>query len=92
MVLLTSSKALESVCGSDSAVFHFCHFSVGTFGTNFPRLIVNQFKWLDGLLDSQVGTDGTATACFSTYRLEHLSGGLSSVLMLIQTGVSIFTP
>uniref|UniRef100_A0A8C4V1X9 FA complementation group D2 n=1 Tax=Falco tinnunculus TaxID=100819 RepID=A0A8C4V1X9_FALTI len=26
---------------------------VGTFGTNFPRLIVNQFKWLDGLLDSQ---------------------------------------
>uniref|UniRef100_A0A8C3VGN2 FA complementation group D2 n=1 Tax=Catharus ustulatus TaxID=91951 RepID=A0A8C3VGN2_CATUS len=27
--------------------------SVGTFGTNFPRLIVNQFKWLDKLLDSQ---------------------------------------
>uniref|UniRef100_H0Z8P4 FA complementation group D2 n=1 Tax=Taeniopygia guttata TaxID=59729 RepID=H0Z8P4_TAEGU len=27
--------------------------SVGTFGTNFPRLIVNQFKWLDRLLDSQ---------------------------------------
>ncbi|XP_071406849.1 Fanconi anemia group D2 protein isoform X2 [Pithys albifrons albifrons] len=26
---------------------------VGTFGTNFPRLIVNQFKWLDRLLDSQ---------------------------------------
>ncbi|NXT33707.1 FACD2 protein, partial [Pelecanoides urinatrix] len=26
---------------------------VGTFGTNFPRLIVNQFKWLDKLLDSQ---------------------------------------
>uniref|UniRef100_A0A8B9BRD8 FA complementation group D2 n=1 Tax=Anser brachyrhynchus TaxID=132585 RepID=A0A8B9BRD8_9AVES len=26
---------------------------VGTFGTNFPRLIVNQFKWLDSLLDSQ---------------------------------------
>uniref|UniRef100_A0A669QNT4 FA complementation group D2 n=1 Tax=Phasianus colchicus TaxID=9054 RepID=A0A669QNT4_PHACC len=52
MVLLTSSKAFESVCGSDSAVFHFCHFSVGTFGTNFPRLILNQFKWLDSL-DSQ---------------------------------------
>uniref|UniRef100_G3UQ73 FA complementation group D2 n=1 Tax=Meleagris gallopavo TaxID=9103 RepID=G3UQ73_MELGA len=33
-------------------LFHFCHFSVGTFGTNFPRLIVNQFKWLDSL-DSQ---------------------------------------
>uniref|UniRef100_H0Z8Q1 FA complementation group D2 n=1 Tax=Taeniopygia guttata TaxID=59729 RepID=H0Z8Q1_TAEGU len=31
----------------------FCCFSVGTFGTNFPRLIVNQFKWLDRLLDSQ---------------------------------------
>ncbi|XP_053932077.1 Fanconi anemia group D2 protein isoform X2 [Cuculus canorus] len=27
--------------------------TVGTFGTNFPRLIVNQFKWLDRLLDSQ---------------------------------------
>ncbi|NXG58672.1 FACD2 protein, partial [Hemiprocne comata] len=27
--------------------------TVGTFGTNFPRLIVNQFKWLDKLLDSQ---------------------------------------
>uniref|UniRef100_A0A8C8AHR3 FA complementation group D2 n=1 Tax=Otus sunia TaxID=257818 RepID=A0A8C8AHR3_9STRI len=27
--------------------------NVGTFGTNFPRLIVNQFKWLDRLLDSQ---------------------------------------
>ncbi|XP_009983076.1 PREDICTED: Fanconi anemia group D2 protein, partial [Tauraco erythrolophus] len=26
---------------------------VGTFGTNFPRLIVNQFKWLDRLVDSQ---------------------------------------
>ncbi|NWY62883.1 FACD2 protein, partial [Chionis minor] len=26
---------------------------VGTFGTNFPRLIVNQFKWLDRILDSQ---------------------------------------
>ncbi|NWY75575.1 FACD2 protein, partial [Erithacus rubecula] len=26
---------------------------VGTFGTNFPRLIVNQFKWLDRLLDGQ---------------------------------------
>ncbi|NXO04514.1 FACD2 protein, partial [Rhinopomastus cyanomelas] len=26
---------------------------VGTFGTNFPRLIINQFKWLDRLLDSQ---------------------------------------
>ncbi|XP_010129923.1 PREDICTED: Fanconi anemia group D2 protein, partial [Buceros rhinoceros silvestris] len=26
---------------------------VGTFGTNFPWLIVNQFKWLDRLLDSQ---------------------------------------
>ncbi|NXW40997.1 FACD2 protein, partial [Nyctiprogne leucopyga] len=26
---------------------------VGTFGTNFPRLIINQFKWLDKLLDSQ---------------------------------------
>ncbi|KFV05743.1 Fanconi anemia group D2 protein, partial [Pterocles gutturalis] len=26
---------------------------VGTFGTNFPRLIVSQFKWLDRLLDSQ---------------------------------------
>ncbi|NWZ33542.1 FACD2 protein, partial [Brachypodius atriceps] len=26
---------------------------VGTFGTNFPRLIVNQFKWLDRLIDSQ---------------------------------------
>uniref|UniRef100_A0A8C2TJM1 FA complementation group D2 n=1 Tax=Coturnix japonica TaxID=93934 RepID=A0A8C2TJM1_COTJA len=49
----SSIKALESVCGSDSAVFHFCHFRVGTFGTNFPRLIVNQFKWLDSLLDSQ---------------------------------------
>uniref|UniRef100_A0A669QNS4 FA complementation group D2 n=1 Tax=Phasianus colchicus TaxID=9054 RepID=A0A669QNS4_PHACC len=48
----SSSKAFESVCGSDSAVFHFCHFSVGTFGTNFPRLILNQFKWLDSL-DSQ---------------------------------------
>uniref|UniRef100_A0A8C0EBH6 FA complementation group D2 n=1 Tax=Bubo bubo TaxID=30461 RepID=A0A8C0EBH6_BUBBB len=33
--------------------FTFCCFSVGTFGTNFPRLIVNQFKWLDRLLDSQ---------------------------------------
>ncbi|NXL64376.1 FACD2 protein, partial [Chordeiles acutipennis] len=27
--------------------------TVGTFGTNFPRLIINQFKWLDKLLDSQ---------------------------------------
>ncbi|NXD67820.1 FACD2 protein, partial [Eolophus roseicapillus] len=26
---------------------------VGTFGTDFPRLIINQFKWLDKLLDSQ---------------------------------------
>ncbi|NXE16341.1 FACD2 protein, partial [Lophotis ruficrista] len=26
---------------------------VGTFGTNYPRLIINQFKWLDRLLDSQ---------------------------------------
>ncbi|XP_062441302.1 Fanconi anemia group D2 protein [Rhea pennata] len=26
---------------------------VGTFGTNFPRLIINQFKWLDRLIDSQ---------------------------------------
>ncbi|NWY07634.1 FACD2 protein, partial [Nothoprocta ornata] len=26
---------------------------VGTFGTNYPRLIVNQFKWLDKLVDSQ---------------------------------------
>uniref|UniRef100_A0A8C3T4A0 FA complementation group D2 n=1 Tax=Chelydra serpentina TaxID=8475 RepID=A0A8C3T4A0_CHESE len=26
---------------------------VGTFGTNFPRLIVNQFKWLDKILDSK---------------------------------------
>ncbi|XP_062356901.1 Fanconi anemia group D2 protein [Cinclus cinclus] len=26
---------------------------VGTFGTNFPRLIVSQFKWLDKLIDSQ---------------------------------------
>ncbi|NXJ74553.1 FACD2 protein, partial [Trogon melanurus] len=26
---------------------------VGTFGTNFPQLIINQFKWLDSLLDSQ---------------------------------------
>ncbi|NWJ08367.1 FACD2 protein, partial [Crypturellus undulatus] len=26
---------------------------VGTFGTNYPRLIVNQFKWLDKLFDSQ---------------------------------------
>lgn len=37
---------------------------MGTFGTNFPRLIVNQFKWLDSLLDSQVGTDGTNTCVF----------------------------
>ncbi|PKU28196.1 hypothetical protein llap_21500 [Limosa lapponica baueri] len=36
--------------------------SVGTFGTNFPRLIVNQFKWLDRLLDSQVGADGAITS------------------------------
>ncbi|XP_074861679.1 Fanconi anemia group D2 protein isoform X2 [Carettochelys insculpta] len=27
--------------------------TVGTFGTNFPRLIVNQFKWLDKILDSK---------------------------------------
>uniref|UniRef100_A0A8C8RT95 FA complementation group D2 n=1 Tax=Pelusios castaneus TaxID=367368 RepID=A0A8C8RT95_9SAUR len=27
--------------------------TVGTFGTNFPRLIVNQFKWLDRILDSK---------------------------------------
>uniref|UniRef100_A0A8C6JVY1 Uncharacterized protein n=1 Tax=Melopsittacus undulatus TaxID=13146 RepID=A0A8C6JVY1_MELUD len=26
---------------------------VGTFGTDFPRLIINQFKWLDKALDSQ---------------------------------------
>ncbi|XP_030357810.1 Fanconi anemia group D2 protein isoform X1 [Strigops habroptila] len=26
---------------------------VGTFGTDFPRLIINQFKWLDKFLDSQ---------------------------------------
>ncbi|KAM4653984.1 Fanconi anemia group D2 protein isoform 3-T3 [Amazona ochrocephala] len=26
---------------------------VGTFGTDFPQLIINQFKWLDKLLDSQ---------------------------------------
>ncbi|KAM8994581.1 Fanconi anemia group D2 protein isoform 1-T2 [Ara ararauna] len=26
---------------------------VGTFGTDFPRLIISQFKWLDKLLDSQ---------------------------------------
>ncbi|NXA56691.1 FACD2 protein, partial [Nothocercus julius] len=26
---------------------------VGTFGTNYPRLIVNQFKWLDRLVDGQ---------------------------------------
>ncbi|NWI13995.1 FACD2 protein, partial [Crypturellus soui] len=26
---------------------------VGTFGTNYPRLIVNQFKWLDKLVDGQ---------------------------------------
>ncbi|XP_065543971.1 Fanconi anemia group D2 protein isoform X2 [Lathamus discolor] len=26
---------------------------VGTFGTDFPRLIINQFKWLDKVLDSQ---------------------------------------
>ncbi|XP_067417363.1 Fanconi anemia group D2 protein [Emydura macquarii macquarii] len=27
--------------------------TVGTFGTNFPRLIVNQFKWLDRIVDSK---------------------------------------
>uniref|UniRef100_A0A8C4V601 FA complementation group D2 n=1 Tax=Falco tinnunculus TaxID=100819 RepID=A0A8C4V601_FALTI len=48
-----SAKLLSlSVCLTDLC-FAFCCFSVGTFGTNFPRLIVNQFKWLDGLLDSQ---------------------------------------
>ncbi|XP_062466664.1 Fanconi anemia group D2 protein [Pezoporus occidentalis] len=26
---------------------------VGTFGTDFPQLIINQFKWLDKVLDSQ---------------------------------------
>lgn len=34
---------------------------VGTFGTDFPRLIINQFKWLDKFLDSQVGTDSAIT-------------------------------
>lgn len=52
--MLTSSRAFESV-GLTKLCILFCCFSVGTFGTNFPRLIVNQFKWLDRLLDSQVG-------------------------------------
>uniref|UniRef100_A0A8C3M7H6 Uncharacterized protein n=1 Tax=Geospiza parvula TaxID=87175 RepID=A0A8C3M7H6_GEOPR len=46
------SRALESV-GVAKLCILFCSFSVGTFGTNFPRLIINQFKWLERLLDSQ---------------------------------------
>uniref|UniRef100_A0A672U5D9 FA complementation group D2 n=1 Tax=Strigops habroptila TaxID=2489341 RepID=A0A672U5D9_STRHB len=39
--------------GLTNLCFTFCCFSVGTFGTDFPRLIINQFKWLDKFLDSQ---------------------------------------
>uniref|UniRef100_A0A8V5GTH7 Uncharacterized protein n=1 Tax=Melopsittacus undulatus TaxID=13146 RepID=A0A8V5GTH7_MELUD len=39
--------------GPTNLCFTFCCFSVGTFGTDFPRLIINQFKWLDKALDSQ---------------------------------------
>lgn len=74
-------------------MFHFfCCSSVGTFGTNFPRLIINQFKWLDRLLDSQVGTDVQSHVWFFQSTLEHLLGGMRSIIMLMRTDVVfIFT-
>uniref|UniRef100_A0A8C0IKY4 FA complementation group D2 n=1 Tax=Chelonoidis abingdonii TaxID=106734 RepID=A0A8C0IKY4_CHEAB len=43
--------------GTRNLVHSYCEslikLLVGTFGTNFPRLIVNQFKWLDKILDSK---------------------------------------
>lgn len=89
--MLTSRRAFESLGLTNPCVLFFC-FSVGTFGTNFPRLIVNQFKWLDRLLDSQVGTRGALTWMLFPNNFWNASQvGLDWNIGLMRTDVFVFT-
>lgn len=92
MGLVGLADQQQSFWGLSNLCVLFCCFSVGTFGTNFPRLIVNQFKWLDRLLDSQVGTRGAITWMLFPNNFWNASQvGLDWIIVLMRTDVSVFT-